>query len=76
MPISKAGVVGGVAPLGNDYGATGIDSATGASNANGDIAFASTFGAMGKTIGRAVGVSEDFLDANISLGKAVTGALV
>ena len=72
----KGGVVGGVAPVGNDYGATAIESSTGASNANGDIPFAGTFGAMGKTIGRAVGVSEDFLDANISLGKAVTGALV
>jgi len=40
--------------------------------AGGDIAFADTLGAMGKTLGVAVGVSQSVLDDQITQGKVVT----
>ena len=71
----KGGVIGGVKPTGGDYGSMGIESDTGAANDNGDIPFLETFAAMGKTVGRGVGVEQAFLDANITGGKTVTAAL-
>jgi hypothetical protein len=70
----KPGVVGGLEPKANDYYATAIDSKTGRSG--GDIPFAETLSAMGKTLGGAVGVEAGALDRYISGGKVVTGALV
>jgi hypothetical protein len=72
----RAGVVGGLEPKAGDYYATPIDSATGdAAPGAGDIAFADTLSAMGKTLGMAVGVSKDLLDEQIMNGKPVTAAL-
>jgi hypothetical protein len=70
----RAGVVGGLEPKANDYYATGIDSRTGGSG--GDIPFAETLSAMGKTLGAAVGVGASVLDRYISGGKVVSGALL
>jgi hypothetical protein len=70
----RAGVVGGLEPKANDYYATAIDSKTGRSG--GDIPFAETLSAMGKTVGAAVGVQAGVLDRYITGGKVVTGALV
>jgi hypothetical protein len=72
----RGGVVGGVEPKAGDYYCTAIDSATGSSAAAGDIAFADTLGAMGKTLGAAVGVAPASLDVEINRGKVVRGALV
>jgi hypothetical protein len=73
----RAGVVGGLEPKAGDYYATPIDSVTGqAAPGGGDIPFAETLGAMGKTLGRAVGVPQSVLDQQITLGKTVTAALV
>ena len=59
-----------------DYQATGIDSATGNSVAGGgDIPYEQTLGAVGKTLGRAVGVEQTVLDDQITRGKVVTAAL-
>lgn len=74
-PRVKSSIVGGVVPGGGDYTATGIDSASGASNASGDIPFAETFAAMGKTVGAACGLTSAYLDANITGGKVVAGAV-
>ena len=58
------------------YYATPIDSASGAAApGGGDIPFADTLGAMGKTLGMAVGVSKETLDLQIAQGKVVTAAL-
>jgi hypothetical protein len=70
----KAGVVGGLEPKAGDYYATSIDSRTGMSG--GDIPFAETLSAMGKTLGAAVGVQPGVLDQYIAGGKVVQGALV
>jgi len=71
----KAGVVGGVEfnAKAGDYYATAINSVSGARG--GDIAFADTLGAMGKTLGAAVGVTRADLDKEISQGKIVESAL-
>ena len=42
---------------------------------SGDIPFVDTLASMAKTVGRAVGVSKDVLDKNITAGKVVTAAL-
>jgi hypothetical protein len=64
-------------PQNGDYAATPIDSATGRSVASGaDIPFTDTLGAFAKTLGAALGVPSDVLDANITTGKVVKAALV
>lgn len=72
----KAGVVGGLEPQAGDYYATPIDSRTGrAAPGGGDVPFGETLAAMAKTLGRALGGSQAGLDARITGGRAVTGAL-
>jgi Protein of unknown function (DUF1501) len=73
----RAGVIGGVQPQAGDYAAQPIDSNTGKGvTGGGDIAFNDTLGAMGKTLGAALGLGADVLDANILAGKVVKAALV
>jgi hypothetical protein len=72
----NAGVIGGVIPQGNDYQASPIDSSSGRASMTGDIDFTSTFGAMAKTAGRALGVPQDVLDAGILTGKVIETALL
>ena len=67
----KAGVVGGVAPVAGDYGATGISSSNGASSGSGDIAAVDSLGAYAKTLIAGVGGDPSV----ITTGKVVTGAL-
>jgi hypothetical protein len=70
----KGGVVGGVGPVGNDYGCVAIDSATG--NAGGDITPLNSLASFGKTALASVGVDASIIDTAISSGKVITGALV
>jgi hypothetical protein len=71
----KGGVVGACTPVpqaqGGDYGATGIDSATGAGTSGGDIAAVDTLGSFGQTMLAAVGADPTV----ISAGKVIAGAL-
>ena len=71
----KGGVIGAVAPVGNDYGATAIDAASGAGQAGANIAAPDTLAAFGKTALAAVGVAGGTIDNAILAGKVVTGAL-
>ena len=73
----RGSVIGGVAQpaAGKEYTALPIDSATGRGSASGDVGFSATFGAMGKTLGAAVGLPQDNLDANVLAGKVIKGAL-
>ena len=68
----KPGIVGGVGPLGSDYGALAINSSSGKGGAGGDIAAADSLAAFGKTMLAAVGADAE---ASIVGGKVVTGAL-
>ena len=67
------GVIGGIEPAGNDYNARSIDSVTGAPG--GDIPFEETLGSMGKTLGVALGIPRDRMDAAVKLGRPVEAAL-
>lgn len=69
------GVYGKIVKLGNDYGATGIDSITGQGKDDGDIAASETLEAASKTLGRALGIDQGSLDARIIGGKPIAKAL-
>ncbi len=72
----RAGVVGGLEPKGGDYYAQAIDSKSGRGVATGgDIPFAETLSAMGKTLGAALGMPRELLDKQITGGKPVAAAL-
>ena len=72
----RGGIVGSVAPVGTDYGATAIDSASGAGRAGGDIAPTDTLASFGKTVLAAIGADAATIDKSITFGKVVKGALV
>jgi hypothetical protein len=65
----RGGVIGGVGPVGADYGALGIDSKTGAGGA-GDIAPEDTLMAFGRTMLTAVGG-----DPSVVAGPSGTGTV-
>ena len=71
----RGGVIGGVAPVGNDYGALPIDSSSGAGRSGGDIAAVDTLGSFGRTMLAAVGVDAAVIARQVLLGKVVSGAL-
>lgn len=70
-------VIGGIEPVQGDYGASSIDSTTGAAvkNNGGDVSASESLQAMALTFGQGVGVDPAFLSANISFGKVVPAAL-
>jgi hypothetical protein len=76
-PGVKGSVVGGVAPraAGKEYAALPIDSTTGKGSPSGDVAFSATFGAMGKTLAAAVGLSPDAIAQNVLSGAVIGPAL-
>jgi hypothetical protein len=72
----RAGVVGGLVPYQDDFTSVGIDSASGRPvDGGGDIPYEETLGAVGKTIGAAVGVAASRLDTVITAGKPIRAAL-
>jgi hypothetical protein len=73
----RPGVVGGLEPKAKDYYATSIDSKTGkpVMADGGDIKFNEGLAAMSKTLGAAIGMKRDALDAHIMGGKVVGSAV-
>ena len=71
----KPGVVGGVAPVAGDYGATSIDSATGAASASGDVPAAATLASFAQTLLAGLGADPAFIASSITSGKIIRGAL-
>jgi hypothetical protein len=73
----KGGVVGGVAQPGSgqEYQALPIDSSTGQGSTSGDVAFTSTFGAMGQTLAAACGLSPTTISNNIVAGTIIRSGL-
>jgi hypothetical protein len=69
------GVIGGVAPVGNDYGALPIDSNSGLGSRSGDIAAVNTLASFGQTMLAAVGVDPVVASSQISVGQVVGAAL-
>ena len=71
----RGGVIGGLAPVAKDYGATAIDSKTGLSSATGDVLAVDTLASYGQTLLAAVGVESSVIDTQVNAGKVITGAL-
>ncbi len=71
----RGGVIGGVAPVGNDYGATAIDSKTGKGSSKGDIAPADSLSSFGRTVMAGVGVDAAAIGSGITSGTIVRAAL-
>ena len=69
------GIIGGVGPVGGDYGALAIDSKSGAGAAGGDISPVESLASFGRTMLAAVGVDAATASAEITSGKVITGAL-
>jgi hypothetical protein len=71
----KGGVIGGLGPVGGDFGALAINSTSGAGGAGGDIEPGATLASFGKTSLAAVGVDSSTIDSLVSIGKVVPAAL-
>jgi hypothetical protein len=71
----RGGVIGGVAPLGGDYGALAIDSKTGKGSPTGDVSAANTLASFGQTMLSAVGVAPDKIARAITRGQVIPTAL-
>jgi hypothetical protein len=71
----RGGVIGGVVPVGSDYGALAIDSATGEGTASGDVAAVNTLASFGRSTLTAVGVDAGTVASTILEGKVITAAL-
>jgi hypothetical protein len=71
----KGGVIGGVAPVGSDYGCTAISSKTGQGMAGGDIPAVDTLASFGQTMLAAVGVDAATIANEIKAGSVVSAAL-
>jgi hypothetical protein len=71
----RGGVIGGVAPVGSDYGALPIDSKTGQGSGAGDIPALATLTSFGQTMLAAVGVAPSAITAQIPNGKVIAQAL-
>lgn len=68
----RGSVIGGVTPVGDDYGAMPIDSTSGKADDNGDIAVVDSLASVGKTMAAALGMPADQIDKTIVY--ASTGA--
>jgi Protein of unknown function (DUF1501) len=71
----KPSVIGGLVALADDFAANGIDSSTGLASDTGDVAPEASLESAGKTLGAALGFSEDLLNTRITSGKIVPAAL-
>jgi hypothetical protein len=69
----RGGVMGGIAASGNDFGATSIDSVTGAKG--GDIHEDHTLEAAAMTLGRVLGIPQERLDERIAVGTPILAAM-
>ena len=71
----RGGVVGAIAPVGPDFGATAIDSVTGAGAPSGGIRPLDSLAAFGQTMLAAVGGDPTLISSPGSTAKVVTAAL-
>ncbi len=69
------GVIGGVGPVQNDFGALAIDSKTGKGAAGADIPATSTLASFGRTVLAGVGVDPAVVSEQILSGQIVKSAL-
>ncbi len=69
------GVIGGLTPVGSDFGATAIDAATGKMSMTGDIKAVDTLASFGKTALKAFGVADAQVATDVPTGKVIAGAI-
>ena len=74
-PHVQAGVYGGVAPSGNDFGATSIQSDTGEGGDGGDIPQDETLQAAAKTLATVTGVTPERVELRVDGGKVISAAV-
>ncbi len=72
----RGGIVGAVAPVQGDYGATAIDSKTGRGGPGGDVSALDSLVAFGSTMLAAVGVDAAAIAKDIPSGQVIAGALL
>jgi hypothetical protein len=72
----RSGVIGGVEPVGKDYGAQAIDSKTGLGAKDGDITAATTLQSFGQTMLAAVGIDPTTIASQVTQGTVISPALV
>jgi hypothetical protein len=71
----KGGVIGGLAPVGTDFGALPINSKTGAGTPSGDVAPRDSLASFGRTMLAAVGADEAAQTTNVTSGQVIAAAL-
>jgi hypothetical protein len=71
----RGGVIGGIGPVANDYGALAIDAKTGKASADGDVLPAASLASFGRTTLAAVGTDADTIATLIPSGKVLSAAL-
>jgi len=71
----RGGVIGGVIPVGKDFGAQNVDSKTGQGSASGDISANETLASFGRTMLTAVGVDPAVVAAQVTSGKVIASSL-
>jgi hypothetical protein len=71
----RGGVIGGVGPVADDYGALPIDSKSGSGGASGDIAPVDSLASYGQTLLAAVGVAPATIQSQITSGTVIQAAL-
>ena len=71
----RAGVIGGVGPVGNDYGALSIDSKTGKAAPNGDIPPVTSLASFGRTMLAGVGLDPAVVSYEVGEGQVIASAL-
>jgi hypothetical protein len=71
----NGGVVGGVMPMGSDYGAMAIDSKTGLGSKSGDITALNSLAMFGQTMLSAVGVDPSVISSEVMSGQVLSAAL-
>jgi hypothetical protein len=71
----RGGVIGGVVPVGSDYGALAIASKDGRGAADGDVPATASLGSFGKTLLASVGTDPAIITAAIASGQIIAPAL-
>ena len=71
----RGGVIGGITPVQNDYGALAVDSKNGTGSASGDIRAVDTLASFGRTMLAAVGIDAGTIASQVQTGQTVHAAL-
>lgn len=71
----RGGVIGGIGPVGGDYGALAIDSKTGQPSSAADVSAVHTLSSFGQTLLAAVGTDTPTIQSLVLTGQVVAGAL-